>query len=75
MKKIFTSNPKIFQTILCLIFSLLFIFTALNISNPITAYAEDDVSIGQVLNLGSYSANETDESSNEQAGYQIRYHP
>ena len=75
MEKKSASSNKISHTILCVIFSILFIFTALNISPTLTAYAEDDVSIGQVLNLGSYSANETDESSNEQAGYQIRYHP
>lgn len=37
--------------------------------NPLQAYADDDVSIGQVMNLSSYSSNETDESSNEQASY------
>lgn len=69
MKKLITSNNKIKYTLLSILFSVLFIFTALNISIPLTAYAEDDVSIGQVLNLGSSSANEEDESSNEQAGY------
>lgn len=70
MKKSITSDPKIYQTILCLIFSILFIFTALNISNPITVYADDNSpQIGQVLNLSAFSANETDESSNETAGY------
>lgn len=70
MKKIFTSNPKIKYSLLSILFSILFIFTALNISNPITVYADDDTpQIGQVLNLGAFSANETDESSNERAGY------
>lgn len=69
MKKIFTSNPKIYQTMLSLIFSILFIFTALNISNPLIAYADTTTNIGQTMNLDSYSANETDESSNETAGY------
>lgn len=69
MEKKSASSNKISHTILSVIFSILFIFTALNISPTLTAYAEDDVSIGQVLNLGSYSANETDESSNETAGY------
>lgn len=68
MEKQSASNFKISRAILCMIFSILFILTALNISTPLTAYAEE-TSLGQVLNLGSFSANETDESSNEQAGY------
>lgn len=39
MKKLRASNPKISQTILCLIFSILFIFTALNIQPPLIAQA------------------------------------
>ncbi len=66
MEKQRTSNPKISYTILCMIFSIMFILTALNFPTP--AYAEE-TSLGQTLNLGSFSANETDESSNEQAGY------
>ena len=70
MKKSITNNKKIKYTLLSILFSILFIFTALNISNPITAYADDDTpQIGQVLNLSQFSANETDESSNETAGY------
>ena len=68
MEKSIISNLKISHAVLCMIFSILFIFTALNISIPLTAYAEE-TSLGQTLNLGSFSANETDESSNEQAGY------
>ena len=41
MKKQRTSNPKISRTILCMIFSILFIFTALFISKPISAYADN----------------------------------
>lgn len=76
MEKQSASNHKISRTILCVIFSILFILTALNI--PITAYARytegidgsgSGASLGQVLNLSTYSANETDESSNETAGY------
>lgn len=69
--KSLAGNFKISRTILCMIFSILFIFTALNISTPITAYAAGDsgASLGQVLNLSTYSANEIDESSNETAGY------
>lgn len=66
MEKQSASNHKMSRTILCMIFSALFIFTALNFPTP--AYAEE-TSLGQVLNLGSFSANETDESSNETAGY------
>lgn len=44
-------------------------FIAIFMFNPLQAYADDDVSIGQVMNLSSYSSNETDESSNEQASY------
>lgn len=71
MEKQSASNHKISRTILCMIFSILFIFTALFISKPISAYAagESGTSLGQVLNLSTYSANETDESSNETAGY------
>lgn len=76
MEKSITSNPKISYTILCMIFSILFILTALNFPTP--AYArqaegidgsDSGASLGQVLNLSTYSANETDESSNETAGY------
>lgn len=76
MEKQSASNIKISHAILSVIFSILFIFTALNI--PITAYArqaegidglDSGASLGQVLNLSTYSANETDESSNETAGY------
>lgn len=71
MEKQSASNHKISHTILCMIFSILFIFTALFISKPISAYAEDDsgANLGQIMNLDSYSANEDDESTNEQAGY------
>lgn len=69
MKKLITSNSKLKYSLLSILFSILFIFTALNISNPITVYADDDTpQIGQVLNLSEFSANETDESSNERAG-------
>ena len=44
-------------------------FIAIFMFKPLQAYADDDVSIGQVMNLSSYSSNETDESSNEQASY------
>lgn len=54
-----------------LLFTILFIFTAMFISKPIPVYAAGDsgTSLGQTMNLDSYSANEDDESTNEQAGY------
>lgn len=54
-----------------LLFTILFIFTAMFISKPIPVYAAGDsgTSLGQIMNLDSYSANEDDESTNEQAGY------
>lgn len=54
-----------------MLFTILFIFTALFISKPISAYAASDsgAGLGQKMNLDSYSANEDDESTNEQAGY------
>ena len=48
---------------------ILLIFKALNISIPLTAYADTTTTIGQTMNLDSYSANEDDESTYEQAGY------
>lgn len=53
MEKQRTHNNKISYTILCMIFSILFIFTALNISTPITAYAEDEG--GEDMDLGDGS--------------------
>lgn len=62
------SNSKIKYTIMCMLFSLLFIFMAL--SQPLKVYADEDGgSITQLPNLTMYSSNETDESSNETAGY------
>ena len=54
-----------------MLFTILFIFTAMFISKPIPVYAAGDsgTSLGQIMNLDSYSANEDDESTNEQAGY------
>ena len=53
---------------MCMLFSLLFIFMAL--SQPLKVHAsEDGGSITQLPNLTMYSSNETDESSNETAGY------
>ena len=53
---------------MCMLFSLLFIFMAL--SQPLKVHAsEEGGSITQLPNLSMYSSNETDESSNETAGY------
>lgn len=71
MEKQSASNNKIKYFLLSILFSILFIFTALFISKPISAYAAGDSGsgLGQIMNLDSYSANEDDESTNEQAGY------
>ena len=71
MEKQSANNSKIKYFLLSILFSILFIFTALFISKPISAYAAGDsgTSLGQIMNLDSYSANEDDESTNEQAGY------
>lgn len=69
MEKSIPSNSKIKYFLLSILFMILFIFTALNISIPLTAYADTTTTIGQTMNLDSYSANEDDESTNEQAGY------
>lgn len=46
MEKQRTSNSKIKYFLLSILFAILFIFTALNIPTPITAYAEDDEATG-----------------------------
>lgn len=78
MEKKFASNYKIKYILLSILFSILFIFTAL--SNPIEANAAPlvhpvaegggaDVSIPYVINLNMYESNEEDESTNDTAGY------
>ena len=69
MEKQSHNKFKIKYILLSILFSILFILTALNISIPLTAYAEETTTISQIMNLDSYSANEDDESTNEQAGY------
>lgn len=64
MEKRILIKPNIIKAIVVFIF-----FIAIFMFRPLQAYADDDVSIGQVMNLNSYSSNETDESSNEQASY------
>lgn len=46
MEKQSASNSKIKYFLLSILFAILFIFTALNIPTPITAYAEDDEATG-----------------------------
>ena len=53
MEKQSASNFKIKYILLGILFSILFIFTALNISTPLTAYAEDDG--GEDMDLGDGS--------------------
>ena len=55
MEKQSASNSKIKYFLLSILFSILFIFTALNISIPLTAYAEDDGSEDMDLGEGSVS--------------------
>lgn len=58
--KSLAGNFKISHAILCVIFSILFIFTALDIPIIANAATEDSgAGLGQTLNLSSYSANET----------------
>lgn len=53
MKKSIPSNSKIKYFLLSILFSILFIFTALNISPTLTAYAEDDGSEDMDLGEGT----------------------
>ena len=69
MEKQSASSIRKTHFIVSMLFIILFIFVALKISNPLIAYADTTTNIGQTMNLDSYSANEDDESTNEQAGY------
>ena len=48
MEKQSASNRKIKYTLLSILFSILFIFTALNISTPLTTYAGNESETEQV---------------------------
>ena len=48
MEKQSASNSKIKYTLLSILFSVLFIFTALKFSSPLTAYADDTTSGGVI---------------------------
>lgn len=63
MKKIFTSNHKIKYTLLSILFSIMFIFTALNISNPITVYADDSSILQSTSNGKAVNGTEVDSTS------------
>lgn len=63
MEKHILIKRNIIKAIVFVFFIAIFMF------KPLQAYADDDASIGQMMNLSSYSSNETDESSNEQASY------
>ena len=71
MEKQSASSIRKTHFLVGMLFTILCIFTALFISKPIPVYAAGDsgAGLGQKMNLDSYSANEDDESTNEQAGY------
>jgi len=69
MEKRILIKQNIIKAIVVFVF-----FIAIFMFKPLQAYADDDVSIGQTMNLkvmdlNLYGSNETDESSNEQASY------
>lgn len=69
MEKHILIKQNIIKAIVVFVF-----FIAIFMFKPLQAYADDDVSIGQTMNLkvmdlNLYGSNETDESSNEQASY------
>lgn len=69
MEKHILIKRNIIKAIVVFIF-----FIAIFMFKPLQAYADDDTSLGQTMNLkvmdlSSYGSNETDESSNEQASY------
>ena len=63
MKKIFTSNSKLKCSLLSILFSILFIFTALNISNPITVYADANSILQSASNGKNVNGTEVDSTS------------
>lgn len=67
MEKQSASSIRKVYFLVGLLFTILFIFTAMFISKPIPVYAAGDsgTSLGQIMNLDSYSANEDDESTND----------
>lgn len=63
MKKSITNNPKIKCILLSILFSILFIFTALNISNPITVYADASSILQPTSNGKAVNGTEVDSTS------------
>lgn len=63
MKKSITSNPKLKYSLLGILFSILFIFTALNISHPITVYADDNGILQSTSNGKAVNGTEVDSTS------------
>lgn len=63
MKKSITNNPKIKYSLLSILFSILFIFTALNISNPITVYADASSILQSTSNGKAVNGQEIDSTS------------
>ena len=63
MKKSITSNPKIKYSLLSILFSILFIFTALFISKPITAYADGSSILQSTSNGKAVNGQEIDSTS------------
>ena len=63
MKKSITNNSKIKYTLLSIIFSILFIFTALFISKPITAYADGSSILQSTSNGKAVNGQEIDSTS------------
>lgn len=63
MKKSIPSNTKIKCILLNILFSVLFILTALNISNPITAYADDSGILQSTPNGKAVNGTEVDSTS------------
>lgn len=63
MKKSITSNPKLKYSLLSILFSILFIFTALNISNPITVYADASSILQSTSNGKAVNGTEVDSTS------------
>lgn len=63
MKKSITSNSKIKYSLLSILFSILFIFTALFISKPITAYADGSSILQSTSNGKAVNGQEIDSTS------------
>lgn len=63
MKKSITSNSKIKYSLLSILFLILFIFTALFISKPITAYADDSSILQSTSNGKAVNGQEIDSTS------------